>query len=257
MFRPIRMDHTNCLQVAIKTLQIIPVGERGCSHKWCPVRNTMSYSACTVTKVSARRTTRGHCRQDIPLGMYDRKLRTWTLKGNHKEVDKLMSLIRKGDDVSLAVLEKIRASPWKARSPNVRTIANRFEERDDPWEDIPQEEDGISEMSVDTSQVDDLRADPHAPTVTQSRRQRDLPAWQDLFDSSLEELTKIYPECYEGTGPNSQNQSHPGTANTQEALKLMHTLTYDPEGRQTTNAYFDALHRSGHDTLATEGRCSL
>jgi hypothetical protein len=43
-------------------------------------------------------------------------------------------------------------------------------------------------------------------------------------------------------------------ANTQEALKLMHTLTYDPEGRQATNAYFDALHRSGYDTLATEGR---
>jgi hypothetical protein len=34
----------------------------------------------------------------------------------------------------------------------------------------------------------------------------------------------------------------------------MHTLTYDPEGRQATNAYFDALHRSGYDTLATEGR---
>jgi hypothetical protein len=34
----------------------------------------------------------------------------------------------------------------------------------------------------------------------------------------------------------------------------MHTLTYDPEDRQTTNAYFDALHRSGYDTLATEGR---
>ncbi len=34
----------------------------------------------------------------------------------------------------------------------------------------------------------------------------------------------------------------------------MHTLTHDPEGRLTTNAYFDALQRSGYDTLATEGR---
>ncbi len=110
----------------------IPAGERGCAHKWCPVRNTLSHTACTVTKVSARCTTRGHCRQDIPLGTYDRKSGRWTLKGNHKEVDKLMSLIRKGDDVSLAVLEKIRAAPWKARPPNVRTVIDRFKERDDP-----------------------------------------------------------------------------------------------------------------------------
>ena len=232
----------------------IPVGERGCAHKWCPVRNTLSHTACTVTKVSVRRTTRGHCRQDIPLGTYDRKSGRWTLKGNHKEVDKLMSLIRKGDDVSLAILEKMRAAPWKARPPNVRTVIDRCKERDDPWEDIPQEEDGTSEMSADTSQVDDHRAAPHAPTETQARRQRDLPAWQDLIDSSLEELTRTYPECYEGVGSNSQDQSYPGTTHTQEAFKILHTLTYDPEGRQTTNAYFDALHRSGYDTLATEGR---
>ncbi len=163
----------------------IPNGERGCAHKWCPLRNTLAHTACTVTRVSARRTTKGHCRQDIPLGTYDRKLQRWTLRGKHTEVDKLMSLIRKGDDVSLAVLEKMRASPWKARPPNPRTVINRCEERDDPWEDIPQEEDGTSEMSADTSQADDLRAVPHAPTVAQSRRQRDLPAWQDLFDSSL------------------------------------------------------------------------
>jgi hypothetical protein len=176
------------------------------------------------------------------------------LKGNHKEVDKLMSLIRKGDDVSLDVLEKMRAAPWKARPPNVRTVIDKYKERDDPWEDIPQEEDDTPEMSADTSQADDHRAAPHAPTETQSRRQRDLPAWQDLIDSSLEELTRTYPECYEGVGPNSQDQSRPGMTNTQEALKLLHTLTYDPEGLQTTNAYFDALHRSGHNTLATEGR---
>jgi hypothetical protein len=34
----------------------------------------------------------------------------------------------------------------------------------------------------------------------------------------------------------------------------MHTLHYDPEGRQPTNAYFDALSRSGYGILATEGR---
>ena len=232
----------------------IPDGEQGSGFKWCPLRNTLTHTACTVTRVSARRTTRGHCRQDIPLGMYDRKQRRWTLKGNHTEVAKLMSLIKKGDDVSLAVLEKMLAAPWKARPPNARMIANRCEERDDPWENIPQEDDCTSEMSEDTPQADDHREASHAPTQTQSWRQRDLPAWQDLIESSLEELTTTFPDQYKGMGPNSQDQSRPGTANTQETLKLMHTLTHDPEGRQTTNAYFDALYRSGYGTLATEGR---
>ena len=34
----------------------------------------------------------------------------------------------------------------------------------------------------------------------------------------------------------------------------MYTLHYDPEGRQATNAYFEALNRSGYDMLATQGR---
>jgi hypothetical protein len=160
----------------------------------------------------------------------------------------------KGDDVSLAVLEKMKTAPWKARPPNSHTVINRSEERDDPWEDLPQEEDCVLEMLEDTSQTGDHRATPHAPMQTQSRRQRDLPAWQDIIESSLEELTRTYRDQYEGAGLKSHNQSRPGMANTQESLSLMHTLTYDPEGRQVTNAYFDALHRSGYDTLATEGR---
>ena len=185
----------------------IPDGERGCAHKWCPLRNTLAHTACTVTRVSARRTTKGHCRQDIPLGTYDRKLRRWTLRGKHTEVDNLMSLIRKGDDVSLAVLEKMRAAPWKARPPNARTVIDRCAERDDPWEDIPQEEDCALEMLEDTSQKDDHRATPHSPIQTQSRRRRDLPAWQDIIESSLEDLTRTYHDQYKGVGLHSQNQS--------------------------------------------------
>ena len=52
-----------------------------------------------------------------------------------------MTLIRKGDDESLAILEKMRAAPWKARPPNAREIISRCEERDDPWENIPREDD--------------------------------------------------------------------------------------------------------------------
>jgi hypothetical protein len=234
----------------------IPEGEKGSGFKWCPLRNTLAYTACTVTRVSSRRTTRGHCRQDIPLGTYDRKQQRWTLKGNHTEVDYLMKLIRKGDDVSLSTLEKIRAAPWKARPPNIRQIIRRCEERDDPWENIPQE-DCTSEMSEDISppQADIPQEDPHAPPQTQFlRRQGDLPNWQDLIGSSLEELKMAHPDQYEGAGPTPQNPPRPGIANTQEALKLMHTLHYDPEGRQPTNAYFDALSRSGYGILATEGR---
>ena len=144
--------------------------------------------------------------------------------------------------------------------PNVRKIISRCEERDDPWENIPQEDDCTSEMSEDTSpsQADIPREVPLAPPQTHLlRRQGDLPAWQDLIGSSLEELAMTYPDQYEGADPTSQNPPRPGTANTQETLKLMHTLTHDPEGRQTTNTYFDALNRSGYGTLATDFRFLL
>ena len=217
----------------------------------------MAYTACTVTRVSTRRTTRGHCRQDIPLGTYDRKQERWTLKGNHTEVDYLMKLIRKGDDASLAILEKIRVAPWEVKPPNIRQTIKRFEERDDPWEDIPQE-DCPSVTSEDIPQADTSHEDPHTLPRTQLLRKRgDLPDWQDLIGSILEELKIAHPAHYEGTGPipqDSENPPRPGTADTQEVFKLMHTLHYDPEGRQATNAYFEALSRSGYGMLATQGR---
>ena len=66
-----------------------------------------------------------------------------------------------------------------------------------------------------------------------------------------------HPGQYEGADPipqDSENPPRPGAVNTQEVSKLMHTLHYDPEGRQATNAYFKALSRNGYGTLATEGR---
>ena len=86
----------------------IPEGEVGCGLKWCPVRNEMASTACTVTRVTTRRTSRGHCRQDIPLGEHDRKHQRWTLPGKTSETASLMKLTTKGDDSSLAILEKIR-----------------------------------------------------------------------------------------------------------------------------------------------------
>ena len=40
----------------------IPKDEDGCGLKWYPIRNEMGVTTCTVTKVTDRRTTRGHCR---------------------------------------------------------------------------------------------------------------------------------------------------------------------------------------------------
>jgi hypothetical protein len=78
----------------------------------------------------------GHCRQDIPLGAYDRKQQRWTLKVHHKEIEYLMQMIRRGNDASLAILDKIRAAPWKTRPPNMRQIIRKCGERDNTWEDF-------------------------------------------------------------------------------------------------------------------------
>jgi len=174
------------------------------------------------------------------------------------EVDYLMKLIRKGDDASLSILEKIRAAPWKAKPPNVRQTINKCEERDDPWEDIPQE-DCASEMSEDISppRTDSPQEDPYSPPRPQLLRRRgDLPNWEDLIGSSLEELKMAHPGQYEGAGLTPQdpeNPPRPGAVNTQEVSKLMHTLHYDPEGRQATTAYFEALSRTQDYTKHRRG----
>ena len=67
----------------------IPKDEVGWGLKWCPVQNEMASTACTVTRVTARRTSRGHCRQDIPLGEHDRKRQRWTLPGKTSVPDEV------------------------------------------------------------------------------------------------------------------------------------------------------------------------
>ena len=58
----------------------IPQGETRSGLKWCPFRNEIGYTSCTVTRVTVRRSVRRHYRQDIPLGVYDRKQQRWTLR---------------------------------------------------------------------------------------------------------------------------------------------------------------------------------
>ncbi len=103
----------------------IPEGESDSGLKWCPLRNEISCTARTVTRVTARRSTRGHCRQDIPLGVYDRQQERWTLRDKTDEVSYLLHLTRKRNDLSLTILDRIRSAPWKSRSPNLRSIREK------------------------------------------------------------------------------------------------------------------------------------
>ena len=117
---PLEQDLLVGLLLAMHMANDIPEGARGSGLKWCPIRNEASYSACTVTRVSTRRTARGYCRQDIPLGNYDRKQRRWTLQRKHKEIDFLINLTKRGDDSSLDILDKLRSAPWRQRPPNLK-----------------------------------------------------------------------------------------------------------------------------------------
>jgi hypothetical protein len=76
---PLEQDLHVVLLLPIHMGNDIPAGEAGRGLKWCPIRNELAHTSCTVTRVSVRRSTRGHCRQDIPLGIYDRKQQRWTL----------------------------------------------------------------------------------------------------------------------------------------------------------------------------------
>ena len=68
-----------------------------------------------------------HCRQDIPLGEYDRKHRRWTLKGKHKEVEYLVNLVKKGYDVSLDILDKLRSTPWRIGHRTLKRLSQSVE----------------------------------------------------------------------------------------------------------------------------------
>ena len=59
---PLEQDLQIGLLMAMYIGNDIPAGEEGCGLKWCPLRNEIGTTACTVTKVTTRRTTRGHCR---------------------------------------------------------------------------------------------------------------------------------------------------------------------------------------------------
>ena len=108
---PLEQDLLVVLLLAMHIGNDIPQGETGSGLKWCPLRNEIEYTTCTVTRVTARRSVRGHCRQDIPLGVYNRKKERWTLRDKTDEIFYLLHLVRKRDDLSLTILDRIRSDP--------------------------------------------------------------------------------------------------------------------------------------------------
>jgi hypothetical protein len=70
--------------------------------KWCPIRNEITHTSCTVTRVSTRRSTRGHCRQ------------------------------------AMTILDKIRSAPWNSKPPNLRLVKEKCEHRATQLKQIPQ-----------------------------------------------------------------------------------------------------------------------
>jgi hypothetical protein len=126
---PLEQDLHVSLLLAMHIDNDIPTGEAGSGLKWCPIRNEIAHTSCTVTRVSARRSTRGHCRQDIPLGIYDRKQQRWTLKGKTDEIAYLLKLAGKSEDSSMIILDKIRSDPWNSKSPNLRIEKDKCEHR--------------------------------------------------------------------------------------------------------------------------------
>ena len=115
------------LLLAMHIGSYIPMDKEVCGLKWCPIRNEMGTTACTVTKVTVRRTARGHCRQEIPMGEYDRNRRRWSLKGKTKETLYLRKMATRVGDSSLAILNKIRTRKWNSRPPNPRLTKARQE----------------------------------------------------------------------------------------------------------------------------------
>ena len=71
------------------------------------------------------------------MGEYDRNRQRWTLKGKTKETSYLLKLATKGDNSSLAILDKIRTRKWNSAPPNSHLTGARQETSEESWQDIP------------------------------------------------------------------------------------------------------------------------
>ena len=248
---PLEQDLQVGLLLAMYMGNDIPTGQAGSGLKWCPIRNEMSHTSCTVTRVSARRSTRGHCRQDIPLGIYDRKQQRWTLKDRTDEITYLMKLAGRSDDSSMTILDKIRAAPWKSKPPNLRLVKERCDLRASQWQQIPQ--------SPPTSPRS-------SPRQESDNTQYSIPDWHTLIWSALSVDTPTVATTagnrdIDGQALEPQEPILPRDLPTKRdrraAMQLLHVLSSDPRGQADTHTFFKDLEEQGHASLAQEGRTIL
>ena len=117
-----------------------------------------------------------HCRQDIPLGIYDRKQQRWTLRDKTEEIAYLLKLAGKSDESSMIILDKIRSDPWNSKPPNLRIAKEKCEHRATQWQQIPQ--------SPPTSP----QPSPHTKSDS---TQSSTPDWHSLIWSALSENRNV------------------------------------------------------------------
>jgi hypothetical protein len=248
---PLEQDLQVGLLLAMHIGNDIPTGEAGSGLKWCPIRNELAHTSCTVTRVSARRSTRGHCRQDIPLGIYDRKQQRWTLRDKTEEIAYLLKLAGKSDDSSMIILNKIRSAPWNSKPPNLRIVKEKCEHRATQWQQIPQ--------SPPTSPQP-------SPREESGSSQSTTQDWHSLIWSALSgnrNVSMISAKNLDTDEP-AHGPHEPVLQNDlptkrvrSAALELLHVLSSDPRGQADTHTFFKKLEEQGHATLAREGRTVL
>jgi hypothetical protein len=248
---PLEQDLQVGLLLAMHIGNDIPEGEGGSGLKWCPIRNEIAHTSCTVTRVSARRSTRGHDHQDIPLGIYYRKQQRWTLKNKTDEIAYLLKLTVKSDDSSMIILEKIRSAPWNSKPPNLRLVQDKCEHRATQWQQIPQSPPASPQPS---------------PRKESSNTQSTTPDWRTLIWSALSEDRPVRTTTVRSRatgeptqGPHEPDLHHylPTIRNRRVALQLLHVLSSDPRDQSDTHTFLKELEEQGHAPLTQEGRTVL
>lgn len=157
------MNRISSLLLAMYIGNDIPKGEVGCCLKWCPVRNEMASTACTVTRVTARRRSRGHGRQDIPLGEYDRKHQRWTPPGKNTSKKGKMQCQR-GTRISL-ILHPPFHRPPRASSLRVHCSQRRSHDHNIIWTALQRPRRDATKKEDDPASMPDIE-DPTAPLPT-------------------------------------------------------------------------------------------
>jgi hypothetical protein len=164
------------------------------------------------------------------------------LKAKQKETSYLLKLATKGDNSSLAILDKIRTRKWNSAPPNSRSTGENQETSEESWQEIP---------------------DSPSSTPPSSPRNRpiDTPDWHKLICNGTRrpkrgEEGDTEPEIEFETSETEETATPPpqDRENRQDVFNLLHALHSDPKGQEATLDFFDDLEKKCPGNLATAGR---